>query len=85
MSEEKVYTFELTEAEAQMIIYAVTGFYRRVNLEKLKISPHQTALILNAFHRMKKVIDSQSLHTPPLVSPEEIDGENRSPDPQLKS
>lgn len=85
MSEEKTYTIELTESEMQMIIYAVTGFYRRTNQEKLKISPHQTALILNAFHKMKRIVDINQLHTPPLVSIGELDGEDSSTNTQLKS
>lgn len=60
----KTYEIHLTKEEMQMVINAVTGFYRVMEREKTAISPEQTAQVLNAFMKMKKVIDDATLiHT----------------------
>ena len=73
----KIFEVHLTEKEMQMIVYAVTGFYRRITAEKRQISPEQTAIVLNAFKKFKAVVDN-TIHVPPLVGPDgaEIDSQN---------
>lgn len=53
----KTYQVDLTEAEMQTLVHAVTGFYRVTNRQGTKISVTQTAHLINAMNKFKAAID----------------------------
>lgn len=82
---ERIYRFEFSESECQLIIHAVTGYYKSVAAAGGQVNPSQTIKILSAFEKMKKAIIG--VGPSPTVSSlaEEFNGESTCLNPPLKS